>query len=176
MSELLPSRNLARPFPTNRIAMAGHSVGGAAALIAGSQDSRIRAVVNWDGSIVGSPSIAAMAKPVLFLSRDVNLRVQSRTWRAMWPSLLGPNLWLRLEGATHQNFSDVGTLLEASEQEVERLSGLLGHIEPIEMVGMLVAWTRAWVERALEGRLSGEVIERLQKEFEEVKVVKEGNL
>ncbi|KXT10670.1 hypothetical protein AC579_4787 [Pseudocercospora musae] len=43
-----------RSFSTKRIAMFGHSLGGVASIIAAGKDSRIRAVINWDGTIFGS--------------------------------------------------------------------------------------------------------------------------
>lgn len=57
MAELFSQRR-GKPLPIDRIAMFGHSAGGAAAIVAASRDPRIRGAINWDGSFFGSPNLA----------------------------------------------------------------------------------------------------------------------
>ncbi|KFY10538.1 hypothetical protein V491_07597, partial [Pseudogymnoascus sp. VKM F-3775] len=49
IAKLLPQRGH-RPFPTDRVAMLGHSLGGVTAVIAASKDSRLRGAINMDGT------------------------------------------------------------------------------------------------------------------------------
>jgi predicted dienelactone hydrolase len=154
MASLLPHRG-ARPFPTDRVAMLGHSVGGASTIIAASRDPRIRAAVNWDGTIFGSPPppgqaqpVEKMAQPVLFMSHQDFL---DPSWEAAWPLLEGPKTVMYVENTTHYTFSDMPTLLEAAGQSAVQFEGLLGTVAPGEMVRILTAYTTAWVGGTLTG-------------------------
>jgi hypothetical protein len=69
MSELLPHRGL-RPFATGRVAMLGHSLGGVAAVIAAGQEPRLRAAINWDGTLFGSLPSGGLNQPVLLVSEE----------------------------------------------------------------------------------------------------------
>lgn len=140
MAELLPNRGH-RPFPTDRIAMLGHSLGGAASVIAAGQDPRILGAINWDGTFVVSPPQEGISQPVLLVSRGT---ADDVSWPATWPLLKGPKLWVGIEGAEHLTFSDVPVLLEQSG--VMRECEELGSILPVEMVNVLVSYTTNWMD------------------------------
>jgi dienelactone hydrolase len=160
MAELLPHRG-ARPFPTDRVAMLGHSVGGASAIIAASRDPRIRAAINWDGTIFGSPPppgsglsepVLPMSQPVLFLSHQDFL---DPSWASTWPLLKGPKMVAYVANTTHYTFSDMPSLLEAARQSTAPFSDLLGTIAPARVVRILTAYTIAWVKGAFAGETGG---------------------
>lgn len=148
IAELLPRRG-PRPFPTDCVAMLGHSMGGASAIVAASQDPRIRAAVNWDGTIFGSPPLSGLSQPVLFMTHD---STTDPSWLEAWPQLTGPKLVVHIANTTHETFSDVPTPLEAAGQSTAPFADLLGTIAPVEMVRILTAYTTAWVDSAFTGK------------------------
>ncbi|OBT67659.1 hypothetical protein VE03_03435 [Pseudogymnoascus sp. 23342-1-I1] len=154
IASLLPHRG-PRPFPTNRVAMLGHSLGGAAAVIAASQDPRIRGVVNMDGTFIDLPPPSGVSQPVLLTSHGM----ADASWPAAWPLLKGPKLWVDIANATHETFSDVPTLLEAAGEGAEGLEGVLGTIGAGEMRGILVAYVTAWMEGVFAGKEGGPLLD-----------------
>ncbi|KAK4040172.1 PAF acetylhydrolase [Parachaetomium inaequale] len=176
MAELLPYRG-ARPFPTDRVAMLGHSIGGASAIIAASQDPRIRAAINWDGTIFGSPPppglglsepVRLMSQPVLFLSHQDFL---DPSWLSTWPLLRGPKMVAYVANTTHYTFSDIPSLFEAAGQSTAPFADLLGTIAPASVVCILTAYTTAWVQAAFAGEKGGLEL----GEFPEVETLMKGN-
>jgi dienelactone hydrolase len=162
MAELLPHRGL-KPFPTDRIAMLGHSLGGAAAVLAAAQEPRIRGAINWDGTLFGSLPPSGISKPIMFMA---GANHSDPSWITAWPHLEGPKLWVEVGDTMHQTFSDVPTLLEAAGQNSPAFEGLLGTIAPAELVRIVVAYTKAWMNGVFEGE---------EARFEEVEVVRKGN-
>lgn len=168
MAELLPQRGR-RPFPTDRVAMMGHSLGGVASVIAAGKDPRIRGAINWDGTFLESPAPSGVSQPVLLMSHGM----ADSSWPAAWPLLKGQKLWLDIANTTHPTFSDVPTLLDASGQGTAALADLLGTIAPAEMVRILVAYTVAWMNGVFKGKVGGPLLEGRQPgRFPEVLTVK----
>lgn len=153
MAELLPQRGR-RSFPTNRVAMLGHSLGGVAAVIAASQDPRIRGAINMDGTFISRPP-SEVSQPVLLMSHGM----ADESWPATWPLLKGPKLWVDIANTTHQTFSDVPTLLQAAGQDPAALAGVLGTIAPDEMAKILVAYTTAWMKGVFAGKIRGPLLQ-----------------
>jgi dienelactone hydrolase len=171
IAELLPQRG-PRPFPTDRVAMLGHSLGGASAVIAAGQDPRIRGAINWDGTFFESLPPSGLSQPVLLMNHGK----ADPSWPAAWPLLKGPKLWVTIANTTHQTFSDVPTLLQAAGQDTAALDGLLGTIPPAEMVRILVAYTTAWMNGAFAGKEGGPLLRGQEPgKFPEVSTVMKGN-
>jgi dienelactone hydrolase len=106
---------LVRRFPTmldrHRIGMAGHSLGGAAAVSAMARDPRVRAGANLDGAF-GDPVPASGLdhRPfLLFGTDDATHRPGGldRTWDLAWQRLDGPARWLTVAGTDHLSFTDL---------------------------------------------------------------------
>ncbi|KAK3299820.1 PAF acetylhydrolase [Chaetomium fimeti] len=179
MAELLPQRG-PRPFPTDRVAMLGHSAGGASAIIAASRDPRIRGAINWDGTIFGSPPppglsepVEVMSQPVLFLSHQ---DYAGPSWLSTWPRLEGPKLLLYIENTTHYTFSDMPTLLEAAGQGTAPFADLLGTIAPTRMVRILTTYTTAWMNAVFTGKVGEPLLEGEEPgRFPEVSALMRGN-
>ena len=172
IAELLPQRG-PRPFPTDRVAMLGHSLGGASAIVAASRDPRIRGAVNWDGTIFGSPPLSGLSQPVLFITHD---NTTDPTWLAAWPQLKGAKLVVHVANTTHETFSDVPTLLQAAGQSTAPFADLLGTIAPDEMVRILTAYTTAWMNGAFTGKEGGALLQGQERgRFPEVSIMMSGN-
>ena len=172
IASLLPQRG-ARTFPTDRIAMLGHSLGGASALVAASRDRRIRAAVNWDGTIFSSPDLSGLSQPVLFISHDPTI---APDWLAALQQLTGPKLVVHAANTTHETFSDMPTLLQAAGQNTAPFADLLGTIAPAEMVAILTAYTSAWMDGAFAGKEGGPLLDGLEPDrFPEVSILMKEN-
>ena len=100
----------------SRMAMAGHSVGGAAATSAMLADSRIRAGIDMDGTIPTPIPDRGLSRPFLFLGKQSNYTPGSggavTTWERDWKLLTGWKRWLVVAGAVHASFTDLGLLAD----------------------------------------------------------------
>ncbi|WP_327092112.1 alpha/beta hydrolase [Nonomuraea sp. NBC_01738] len=117
----------------DRIAMAGQSIGGAAALAAMAKDSRIRAGIDMDGTTYARLPKGGLARPFLFLGSATHTRGgRDVSWDRDWKLLTGWKRWFVLPGGDHQSFTDTpllatalgvkppGTLTAARSAEVTR--------------------------------------------------------
>jgi predicted dienelactone hydrolase len=106
---------LVRRFPAmldrRRIGMAGHSLGGAAAVSAMVRDRRVLAGVNLDGAFGDPvPANGLDHRPFLLLGTDDAVHRPGgtdRTWDLAWQRLDGPKRWLTVAGTDHLSFSDL---------------------------------------------------------------------
>jgi hypothetical protein len=100
----------------SRIAMAGHSIGGAAAIAAMLADSRIRAGIDMDGSTHAMIPGQGLSRPFLFLGKQANYTPGSggavTSWERDWNLLTGWKRWLLVAGAVHASFTDLGLLAD----------------------------------------------------------------
>jgi dienelactone hydrolase len=106
----------------SRIAMAGHSVGGAAAIAALLADSRIRAGIDMDGSLPTPIPDHGLSRPFLFLGKQTNYTPGSggavTTWERDWRLLTGWKRWLVVAGAIHASFTDLALLADQTGIDV----------------------------------------------------------
>ncbi|WP_344885940.1 alpha/beta hydrolase [Nonomuraea antimicrobica] len=98
----------------SRIAMAGHSAGGASAIAAMLQDTRVRAGINLDGTTFAPIPDGGLSRPFLFLGTQAMHSPGGRdtTWERDWAHLTGWKRWLVVAGAEHASFTDTALLVE----------------------------------------------------------------
>ena len=108
----------------SRMAMAGHSAGGAAAIAAMLTDSRIRAGIDMDGATVAPIPGHGLSRPFLFLGKQSNYTPGKQspgihgkpgpvgTWERDWKLLTGWKRWLLVAGAIHASFTDLALLAD----------------------------------------------------------------
>jgi hypothetical protein len=111
----------------SRVAMAGHSAGGAAAIAAMLADSRIRAGLDMDGATHAPIPDGALSRPFLFLGKQASYTPGSGiiaspdgkhvkgpvlTWERDWELLTGWKRWLVVAGAVHASFTDLALLAD----------------------------------------------------------------
>lgn len=172
MAELFPQRGH-KPFSVNRIVMLGHSLGGVTAVLAAKADHRIRGAANWDGTFVELPPKSGISKPVLLMSHGD----ADSTWPQAWSRLNGPKLWVNVANVTHETFSDLPTLLQASGQDSAAFASLLGTVAPTEMVKILTRYTTSWMNGVFSGKMNEPLVQgQVPKQFPEITVVRKGNL
>ena len=147
----------------SRIAMAGHSAGGAAAIAAMLADPRIRAGIDMDGATVAPIPDHGLSRPFLFLGKQSNytpgsggavttprdwklLRGAVSTWERDWELLTGWKRWLVVAGAVHASFTDFGLL--ADQAGIDIGAGLSG----ARSLDITRAYVRAFFDQHLLGR------------------------
>ena len=147
----------------SRMAMAGHSAGGAAAIAAMLTDSRIRAGIDMDGSTAAPIPDEGLARPFLFLGKQSSytpgsggavttlrdwklLRGAVTTWERDWELLRGWKRWLVVAGAVHASFTDLALL--ADQTGIDIGAGLSG----ARSLDITRAYVRAFFDQHLRGR------------------------
>jgi dienelactone hydrolase len=101
IAELLP-RHGHRKFPTDRVAMLGHSLSGITAVSAARQDLPVRGVINWDSNIFNSLPPSGLSKPVLYMPEA---KATNPTWLVLWPLLKEPKPWVEVANTTYYGMS-----------------------------------------------------------------------
>ena len=134
---------------SSRMAMAGHSVGGAAAIPAMLADSRIRAGIDMDGSTCAPIPDHGLSRPFLFLGKQSNYTPGSggnaTTWERDWKLLTGWKRWLLVAGAIHASFTDLGLL--ADKVGIDTGASLSG----ARSLDITRAYVRAFFDQHLRG-------------------------
>jgi dienelactone hydrolase len=141
----------------SRMAMAGHSAGGAAAISAMLADSRIRAGIDMDGATHAQIPDDGLARPFLFLGKQSNYTPGSRggvpgkpgpasTWERDWKLLTGWKRWLLVAGAIHASFTDLALL--ADQVGIDTGAGLPG----ARSLDITRAYVRAFFDQHLRSK------------------------
>ena len=147
----------------SRIAMAGHSLGGAAAIATLLADSRVRAGIDMDGATHAPIPDHGLSRPFMFLGKQSNytpgsghavtpgtrewklLRGSVTTWERDWKLLTGWKRWLLVAGAVHASFTDLGLL--ADHFGIDTGAGLRG----ARSLDITRAYVRAFFDQHLRG-------------------------
>jgi len=133
----------------SRMAMAGHSAGGAAAIAAMLADSRIRAGVDMDGATAARVPDHGLARPFMFLGKQANYTPGGEgavtTWERDWKLLTGWKRWLLVAGAVHASFTDLALLADHVGLDIG--AGLSG----ARSLDITRAYVRAFFDQHLRG-------------------------
>ncbi|WP_228783091.1 alpha/beta hydrolase [Nocardia abscessus] len=139
---------LAGRLDVDRAAVAGHSLGGAAALLAAAQDNRFAAAINVDGL----PRVACKGRsPVLALvsgqgtgSTDGDERYADALGRVL-DTAAEPSYRLTVPGAGHLGFTDAPLYLPP-------IPALLGTLKREENLRIPAKASRAYLDAVLRGQ------------------------
>jgi dienelactone hydrolase len=137
----------------SRMAMAGHSAGGAAAIAAMLADSRIRAGIDMDGATHAKIPDDGLPRPFLFLGKQSNYTPGTPgkksaviTWERDWKLLTGWKRWLLVAGAIHASFTDLALL--ADQIGIDTGAGLPGS----RSLDITRAYVRAFFDQHLRSK------------------------
>jgi predicted dienelactone hydrolase len=131
-----------------RIAMAGQSIGGAAALAAMIEDSRIRAGIDMDGTTYARIPESGLSRPFMFIGAPQHVPGGLDTsWDRDWRLLTGWKRWIVLRGAEHRSFTDAPLLMGALG--VKPPAGVLPAARSAELTRTYVA---AFLDRHLRSQ------------------------
>jgi dienelactone hydrolase len=102
-----------RLIDTSRIAMSGHSAGGASAIAAMLHDSRIDAGVDMDGETRNSVPDSGLSRPFMFLgSQNHTPGGPDGSWDHDFRLMTGWKRWLVVAGTVHSSFTDLSLLAD----------------------------------------------------------------
>jgi predicted dienelactone hydrolase len=137
----------------SRMAMAGHSIGGAAAIAAMLADSRVRAGIDMDGATAATIPDEGLSRPFLFLGKQSNYtpgtpgkKSAVTTWEHDWKLLTGWKRWLLVAGAIHASFTDLALL--ADQVGIDVGAGLPG----ARSLDITRAYVRAFFDQHLRSK------------------------
>ncbi|MGW4254980.1 alpha/beta hydrolase family protein [Streptomyces californicus] len=137
---------LAGRLDTGRVAVAGHSIGGAAALVAAREDARFDAVVDLDGYPHGTDG-GRVEQPVLALTQEIGPDTDPdylpRLTRVL-ESGAAVNYRLTVPGAAHLTFTDAPLYLPP-------VPGVVGSLGRTESIRTTADATRAFLDATLRG-------------------------
>jgi dienelactone hydrolase len=149
----------------SRVAMAGHSAGGAAAIAAMLADSRIRAGIDMDGATHAPVPDDGLSRPFLFLGKQSNYTPGSEgavtTWERDWKLLTGWKRWLLVAGAIHASFTDLALL--ADQVGIDTGAGLSG----ARSLDITRAYVRAFFDQHLRSKPQA-LLEQPSRRYPEV--------
>lgn len=146
-------RGLRDALDMSMVGMFGHSLGGAAAAEAMAQDSRIRAGVDLDGSVIGAARTTGLDRPFLLMASAGHGRDNDDSWADFWPRLRGWRRQLLLRDSGHQAYTDSAPLvpqlikaLPIPPQVVARLTETIGTINAGRSVTVQRAYLAAFFD------------------------------
>ena len=117
VSQLIPVSS--RGLNVSKVAMFGHSLGGAATAAAMLNDSRIAGGVAMDGALFGPVVQEGLDRPFMLMAHTNHTRTNDSTvsdpnssWFDIWPKLRGWKLDIILANSGHYTFSDFPIVLK----------------------------------------------------------------
>ena len=117
VSQLIPGSS--KGLNVHKVAMFGHSLGGAATAAAMLNDDRIAGGLAMDGSLYGPVVQKGLDRPFMFMAHTNHTRTDdnspgdpSNSWFDIWPHLRGWKLDIILANSQHYTFSDFPIVLE----------------------------------------------------------------
>jgi dienelactone hydrolase len=123
LDRLLAHERYGRMIDPDRIAAAGHSMGGAAAAATMLQDRRIDAGANLDGSFQPELDRDLNRPFLMFGARADGISPPDPSWVKTWPHLTGWRRWLHVPEMNHRSPSDVAVVGEWLGIPVQPLPG-----------------------------------------------------
>ncbi|MFF5126908.1 alpha/beta hydrolase family protein [Streptomyces syringium] len=159
-----------------RIAVAGHSIGGASAVELLGTDSRVDAAVNLDGDFFTAPPARALKRPVLlFGAQRTRDSVPNANWNERRRHFSGWQRWLDVPTGGHMTFTDVpwiGSRFDLGDRiPADQRDMAFGTLPGDRATPVVRAYVAAFMDRHLRGRPSP-LLDRPSAAYPEVRFVK----
>lgn len=163
---------LKKGLNTDKVAMFGHSLGGATAATAMMNDSRIAVGINLDGAFWGSVIENGVRNPFLIFGHEGHNQSTDSTWGDIWPHLGHDRLELTLNGSEHATFVDFPLLLEVLglTDELPGAVKLLGSLPGTRAMEIITTYVRAFLKFGL-GYEKSALLRGPSSRFPEVAIV-----
>jgi len=169
-----------------KVGIFGHSQGGSAAVVAGSRDSTLRAVINLDSDLMGTALQARLRQPALMLSHDERPDLAAETAEgfrrgrerseyrrhADWVRATDTapvTLRLRITDTQHMNFADLALVPKATMTPAERRNRL-NNLDGARGLAVAAELTRLFFDQVMK---QGPVLklESVEKTYPEVQAL-----
>ena len=160
ISNLIPGAS--HGLNVSKVAMFGHSLGGAATAAAMLNDTRIVGGLAMDGALYGPVVQKGLDRPFMLMAHTNHTRSNNsspddpaNTWFDIWPHLRGWKLDIRLANSGHYTFSDYPIVLETlgvvpDEIEMEKL--LVTSMEGRRALKLVTTYVGAFLDMVLKFR------------------------
>ena len=164
---------LAGALDLGRVAVIGHSLGGAtsAHLL---NDPRVRAGANLDGGIFGPPLWDGSDKPFLFFLGQGHDTTLDPTLHDLWERLHGFRAAVNLRNSGHLSFTDFQALIPQLAGPAgftpEQVAGFIGTIDPAASVRTVRAYLRSFLDLTLRHHDDG-LLRRPSPRFPDAQLV-----
>ncbi|MEW2032242.1 dienelactone hydrolase family protein [Streptomyces roseifaciens] len=157
-----------------RIAVVGHSIGGASAVEALRSDKRVDAAVNLDGNFPIDLPAEGLKKPVMLFGAQRS-GDDAENWNKNWPRLTGWKRWLDVPEGGHLTFTDAPWIVDrfgmTDQIPPDRIHGAYGSLHGTRSTALTRAYVNAFVDRHLRGTPSP-LLDRPSAAYPEVDVLK----
>lgn len=132
---IIPS--FARKLQTDRVALIGHSLGGAIAAQAMLNDTRFAGGINFDGSVHGSVVQQGLNRPFINFGEASLVDPGFDSWGQNWPHLRGFKLQLQLKDSQHLTFSDLPLVFDTASSARELRNATASNLGSLPGLGTL---------------------------------------
>ena len=161
----------------NKVAMFGHSVGGAVAAAAMLNDNRIVGGLNMDGALWGPVVQKGLDRPFMFMAHTGHLRTNDssmadplNSWFDIWPQLRSFKLDIVLANSLHYTFSDYPLVFQALGIVPNNATAEALHVTDLDgrrALKIVTTYVVAFLDFVLHGKNST-LLEKPVPEFPEV--------
>jgi hypothetical protein len=139
-----------------RTGMFGVSDGGSTTAHVMNADVRVKAGIDFDGTLWTPQAVAGSGRPLLLFGRPELDSFEAATWAEFWVKQRGPKRWLELQGSTHHTFTDFAPLIPQLApilgEPPSWVTAGIGTIKGPRAVVVLRTYVGAWFDRYLRHR------------------------
>ncbi|KAF4506200.1 hypothetical protein G6O67_006304 [Ophiocordyceps sinensis] len=156
-----------------KVAMYGHSLGGATAAAAMLKDKRILGGMNWDGHIFGPVADKGFDRPFALVGIQDHNAMPNSNWPELYSHLRGPKVELAVANTQHMSFSDLPlltTALHIPDTDRAAVEAVIGSLNGRRLQRTTVGIITAFLDFVFEGKAEG--VRNLGNEFCHLSVVK----
>jgi dienelactone hydrolase len=145
-----PGARMHNALDLGRVALAGHSFGGAAAAEAMRLDQGVRAGINLDGTMYGRVVDTGLDRPFLLLGFDGHVE-HDPTW-TLFRTRSARTTTFEIAGTAHMNFTDLPALFAFRSPDEPREFLEIGAIDPRRSTKIQTAFVRAFLDHHLRNK------------------------